>query len=489
MPTSRRPPVPPAVDVSASSTSLVDRIAQTLADRIRSGELPTGTRLPSVRAFAQQVKASIQTVLRAYDKLVAKGYLEARRGSGFYVRHREPGSTLPSAAWPQSKSVGADWRRLLHADGPYEQRIGCGTLPESWLDKRALTGAMRAISSTAGQALGSHGSAHGYLPLRQQLQLKLLEHGIDADPRQIVTCAGAVDALHLVAWSHFHPGSCVLIEDPGPFVHAHRLLAGGLEIVRVPRLADGPDIQAMREACERHHPRALFCSSLLHNPTSSNLSPSKAHQVLQLADEFDLTIVDDCTYADLLPPSPLARQLPLATLDQLRRVVHIGSFSKTLAAGLRVGFLAASPERVERILLYKSAGAINSSILGERLVYHVLSQGKYRHHCEHLQARLHGKRERLNAQLRARGLAAEPTTAGMYLWLPLGEGVSAIAVAQGLERHGHTAAPALNYFSLSPRHASHMRVNIAVACDNPVLDVLAEHVALQQRGGGAPWRR
>jgi DNA-binding transcriptional MocR family regulator len=466
----------------------VDRIAQSLAERIRSGELAVGTRLQSVRSLAQQAGTSIQTVLRAYDKLVAQGYLEARRGSGFYVRYKERTAARPVASWLRAGPPASDWRRLLHTDIPYERRIGCGTLPEEWLDGASLASAIRAIGATSTKSLAGYADPHGYLPLRQQLQLKLREHGIEAEPAQIVTCAGAADALHLYIWSHLHPGTCVLLEDPAPFLHVQRMLASGLEIVRVPRLGDGPDIEVMREACARYRPRAFFCSSLLHNPTSSSLSPSKAFQVLQLAEEFNLTVVDDCTYADLLPPSPLAQRVPLAALDQLHRVVHIGSFSKTLAAGLRVGFLAASPACVERIALHKSVGAINSPVLGERLVYHLLSQGKYRHHCERLQSRLHTCRERLLAQLAARGFAAESMASGMYLWLSLGQGVDGKTIAQGLDRRGHIAAPAQDFFSHSPVNAAYMRINVAVACDNPVLDLLAEEVALVHRAVPGPRR-
>ncbi|MFC6839535.1 PLP-dependent aminotransferase family protein [Xanthomonas theicola] len=471
---------------AAAGATRVDRIAQALIECIRGGQLPVGSRLPSVRALARQAGVSIQTALRAYDKLVARGYLEARRGSGFYVRYRRP--PAPSPSWLQPGTTEQDWRGLLYPEVPYERRIGCGTLPEAWLDRPALASAIRAIGAGSIPALAGYADVRGYLPLRQQLQLKLREYGVEADPGQIVSCAGAVDALHLFIWSHLHPGSWVLVEDPAPSVHLQRLLANGLEFAWIPRHADGPDIDALREACVRHRPKAFFCSSLVHNPTGDSLSPSKAFQLLQLAEEFDLTVVDDCAYADLLPSSTLARQLPLAALDQLRRVVHVGSFSKTLGAGLRAGFLAARPECADRIALFKSAGAISNPVIGERLVHHLLSQGKYRHHCERLQSRLYDKRQRLLVQLAERGFVPERASAGMYLWLSLGAGVDARSIAEALDRRGHIAAPARGFFSHSPRYASYMRINVAVACDNPVLDLLAEEVASARRSGARPRR-
>ncbi|MFT4249070.1 MAG: PLP-dependent aminotransferase family protein [Pseudomonas sp.] len=467
----------------------VDRIARSLAERIGSGELPAGSRLPSVRELAQHSQVSVQTVLRAYDKLVAQGHLEARRGSGFYVRQRERAPHAPASPWPHARATDYDWRILLNADRPYPHRIGGGSLPEAWLDKSALASAIRAIGPTAAQSLSDYADVQGYLPLRRQLQLTLHQYGIEADPRQIVTCAGAVDALHLVVWSNLlQPGSHVLVEDPAPPVHLQRLLASGVQIARVPRDADGPDIDALREACHRYRPRTFLCSSLLQNPTSYSLAPGRAFQVLQLAEEFDLRIVDDCTYADLLPSAPFARRVPLAALDQLRRVIHIGSFSKTLAPGLRIGFIAASHDCIERIMLFKSAGAINTALLGERLAYHLLSQGKYRHHCERLHARLHAARERLIGQLQQRGFAPEPASSGMYLWLSLGQGIDARAIATAMYRHGHVTAPAQGFFSNAPRYRSYMRINVAAACDNPALDLLEQEVALARRPPARPRR-
>lgn len=455
----------------------VEQIALALGERIRNGELAAGTRLPSLRTQARQAAVSVQTVLRAYDKLVALGHLEARRGSGFYVKHRRRGGTPPPHPDLLGNATSQDWRMLLASDRPYPQRIGGGSLPDAWLDRKALAAAMRAVAPAAARAASDYADVQGYLPLRQQLQLQLRDYGIEADPAQIMVTAGAVDALHLLIWSNLlHPGSPILIEDPAPPVQLQRLLAGGLEIVRIARDSDGPDLGQLRQACLRHRPRMLLCSSLLHNPTSYCLSLDRAFQLLQLAEEFKLLIVDDCSYADLLPSSPFVRRVPLAALDQLRRVIHIGSFSKTLGPGLRIGFIAAAHKRIEPLRLFKAAGAINNPVLGERLAYHLLAHGRYRRHCERLRAHLHESRERLAEQLRQRGMTPEPTSAGMYQWLSLGPRIDARTIATRLYRHGHISAPGA-FFSTAPRYRSYMRLNVAAACDNPVLDLLANEVA------------
>lgn len=300
--------------------------------------------------------------------------------------------------------------------------------------------------------------------MRQQLQLKLLEQGIQAHPAQIITTSGATDALHLAIWANFYPGDYVLAETPGPFMQIERMMASGLEIVRVPRLADGPDLDALQAACEKYRPKAFFCSSVLQNPTSTSLSPYKAHQILKIAEAFDMLIVDDDTYGDLLPPGASGNVARLAALDQLERVVHIGSFSKTVSPSLRAGFLAASPAQIERIMMYRSAGVIHGPLLTDLFMHHFLAQGGYRQHCETLHARLEAIRNETREALLTMGCRISPTPSGMYLWASLGEGVSAKKVAQQLASNGILSAPG-EAFSTDHSCASYMRFNIAHACE------------------------
>jgi DNA-binding transcriptional MocR family regulator len=455
-------------------SSLIDRIFTVISQQILTGVLPPGGRLPSVRQLASDHQVSNETAHRAYDKLVARGYVVPRRGSGFYVKAVAPSvCDSPSLRWAKEADSAHDWRNLLRSELPYERRPGCGSLPDTWMDQAALSNALRSMGRVNPRALAEYETVRGYLPLRQQLQIKLAEQGIGAQPDQIVTAAGATEAVHLVLWSHVnYPGSYVLMEDPAPTMHFQRALACGLEIVRVPRNSDGPDIDVLRAMCEKYKPRVFFCSSILQNPTSTSLSPHKAFQILKLADEFDFSIIDDDTYGDLLPPTDASHVTRLATLDQLNRVIHIGSFSKTLAPGLRVGFVAASPQHVESILLFKAAGLISGSTLGERVVYQFLSQGKYRHHCESLRSRLLEIREETMAQLAAAGCSfPTPGTAGMYLWGSLGDETNASVIADAMTAQDYLVAPG-SFFSYADPARSCMRFNIAATCNSPAVAAL-----------------
>ncbi|MCD9007048.1 PLP-dependent aminotransferase family protein [Luteimonas sp. XNQY3] len=456
--------------------TLVDRIAQTVTKRIRKGEWPQGSKLPSVRQFARDCGVSNETVLRAYDKLVALGYLEPRRGSGFFIKRSGQRPNVPDALtgkeWTGTTGSHGRWRQLLLQDTS-RPNPGDGLFPDDWMDHSAVLDALRSLKKITSGALGGYADPNGYLPLRQQLQCKLLEQGIDALPSQIITSAGAADALHLVIWSHFFPGQYVAVEDPAPFIHVQRLLASGLEIVRVPRRHDGPDLDALQAVCERYKPRAFFCSSILQNPTSTNLSPHKAHQILKIADAFDLLIVDDDTYGDLSPMTGNGNTVRLATLDQLQRVIHIGSFSKTIAPALRSGFIAAHPEHVARILLFKSVGAIHGPLLNERIVYRILSEGRYRHHCDQLRNRLQSARKDVHSALSEMGCDMRASSDGLYLWGTLGNDRNADRVADAMATRGFQTAPG-SAFSLSPEMESHMRFNIPSTLARQALPALRE---------------
>lgn len=456
------------------SGPLIDRIFDDISKRIEQRSLEIGERLPSVRAMAASMAISNETVLRAYDKLVAAGYLQARRGSGFYVspQARQLGKSAPAAGWA-GPTAPVSWSHLLHSD----QRHGgsaLGTLPVEWIGTEALAQALQALAARPRRSLFEYSDIGGWLPLREALSARLRTIGISASAEQIVTTAGATDALDLVIWSFLYQGQYVVVEEPASFIHTQRLMASGLWVLRVRRLQDGPDLEQLADLCEKYQPKAFFCSSVLHNPTSTSMSPRKAHQLLKLAEQHAMWIVDDDTHGDLLPRSKLGAVTRLAALDHLERVIHIGSFSKTVAPGLRAGFLAAGSERMKKLLLMRSVGSIHSSLLTDQLVHHLLTEGGYEQHCERLQKKLAASGNALLAKIRARGWRAMEAEAGMYLWVAFGEGVDALAVADMLRADGMMLAHERAFSSHGVDQ--HVRLNIAHT-DDAMLDRIAAAVA------------
>jgi DNA-binding transcriptional MocR family regulator len=441
---------------------LVEQITGFLRTRIDERHLRAGTRMPSIRRFAEDNGVSRFTVVEAYDRLVAQGYLESRRGSGFYVRERpqpvrraerrEPPATRIDGFWLlQHLYAGNDGRDVLLA--------GSGCLPESWLEEEMLQTGLRALARREPSALTGYGTPRGYAPLRDLLQVHLAELEINAQPDNIVLTAGASGALDLVARYFLQPGDTVLVDDPGYYVLFGRLALMGIRPIGVPRTADGLDLERLDALATEHAPKLFMTNSVLHNPTGTSLSAANAHRVLRLAEAHDFHIVEDDILADLHP----GRAHRIAALDQLHRVIYVGSFSKTLGAGLRVGFLAAHPDLARDLTAQKMLATLTTPELGERLVYQVLSDGYYRKHVDHLRGRVARALEQAIRNLERAGLKLfhEPA-AGMFLWAHAGEHRDAEALAAAAEPQGIILAPG-SLFSPSQARSPWMRFHAAYA--------------------------
>jgi DNA-binding transcriptional MocR family regulator len=455
-------------------TSLVEQIVRSIEVRIEDKLLRTGARMPSIRGFAETHGVSRFTVVEAYDRLVAKGYLESRRGSGFYVRERTPLPSLASSADPGSATgsrLDVAWLvRNMFRQHPQQKMPGSGLLPNDWLDGELIANGLRAISRQNQTLLLQYGTPQGFLPLRQQLQLKLAELEIAAAPEQLVTTAGVTQALDLVARQFVQPGDTIFVDDPAWFLMFGSFATLGAKVVGIPRLPDGPDVAKLAELAMLHKPKLYVINSVLHNPTSTSLSAAKAFQVLKIAEQHDFMIVEDDIYCDMHPGTAIQPATRLAALDQLNRVIYLGGFSKTLAANLRVGFIACAPALALQLADRKMLTALTTSEIGERVVYKILSEGHYRKHVDRLRAKLDGLRDRTMRQLERVGMRIEVTTpAGMFVWADAGCDTN-LLTEKGLAQ-GYLFAPG-SLFSPSQLPSTRTRINVATMADPGVLRFL-----------------
>jgi DNA-binding transcriptional MocR family regulator len=454
-----------------SGETLIDQIVRSVAARIDDRLLRGGARMPSIRAFAASHGVSAFTVVAAYDKLVATGYLESRRGAGFFVRER-PSMALNTADSAllaplsrvqtsfDSKPIDVVWLvRNMFRQMPHQQMPGSGVLPPEWLDGPSIANALRAVSRQNPNLLLSYGVPQGFLPLRQQLQHKLAELEIAATPEQIVTTAGVTQALDLVAREFSRPGDTIFVDDPAWFLMFGSFAALGAKVIGIPRLGDGPDIARLAELAALHKPKLYIINSVLHNPSSTSLSAAKAFQVLRLSEEHDFIIVEDDIYCDLHPGSGVQPATRLSALDQLQRVIYLSGFSKTMAANLRVGFIATSPERAERLADRKMLSTLTTSDIGERVVYKVLSEGLYRKHADRLRARLDGVRAKTLRQMERIGLKVDGSPpAGMFVWADAGCDTNVLT--ERAMAHNLLLAPG-SLFSPKQLPSTRMRLNVA----------------------------
>ncbi len=417
-----------------SSDTLVAQLERQFRDRMGSQRWRAGLRLPSVRELAAHLGISRHTVVETYDRLVAAGLIDGRRGAGFFVAspRRNPRRRQAPLAPALDRQLDIGWlMQSMFQHMPSADMPGSGLLPADWLDAELLASQVRAVGRTLGKGLPGYGHPLGFEPLRHQIALRLEGFGVAAEPEQILLCNGVTQAVDLILRQYTRAGDAVLVEQPGWFVLYARLHAFGLRPIGIPRGPDGLQIEALEAAIHEHQPRLLFVNPAVHNPTGTSTRPGVAHDMLRLAERHDLLVIEDDTYGELHPGSPIR----LAALDPLRRVIHLGGFSKTLAANLRVGYMAASPERIEELTTLKLLTGLTSPELAERVVHRVLSEGHFRRHLERLRGRVDAARERCLATMQRWGLAGlvEPA-AGMFVWADCGCDTEQLARAAAREQ-------------------------------------------------------
>ncbi|WP_027795557.1 aminotransferase-like domain-containing protein [Paraburkholderia acidipaludis] len=479
----------------AATLTLVDQLVQWGRRRIEERVFRPGMRMPSIRKLALDKGVSRFTVVEAYERLVAQGYLDSRRGSGFYVRERlatvasverrggaGTGAAEPVAP-PPPPTLDVVWllRNMLHSSTNPEKKPGLGYLPARWLEGDLITGALRSLGRQSGTQMLGFGSPQGFLPLRQQLQTRLAELEIGASPDQIVLVSGVTQAIDLLARLYVEAGDTVVVGDPAWFQMFGRFASQGARLVGMPYTPEGPDLDALEALVETWRPKMLVINSVLQNPTGTSLTAAQAFRILRLAEQYDFIVVEDDIYGDLCPPGYPATRL--ASLDQLRRVIYLGSFSKTLAPNLRVGFIASRLDVTQAVTDQKMLVGMTSPELNERVVYRVLTEGHYRRHVERLRARLDGVRDKAARMLERAGMRLFVAPgAGMFLWADTGVDADALSAA------GHEAGFLLAPGSLFSPHQSPttwMRFNVA-NCGDPALSAfLASYLdGVARRGAG-----
>jgi DNA-binding transcriptional MocR family regulator len=446
-----------------SGQPLADQIVAGIKRQIDDRHLRPGTKLPSIRTFADSHNVSRFTVVEAYDRLVAMGYLQSRRGAGFYTAAAPaaPG-THGAASDNHKRNEELVWliRRLLEAD---ENTLLAGGpwLPNSWLDEAGIRQSLNVLARKNGAYLLEYGHPFGYLPLREHLALMLAGLGITAHPGQILLTQGTSQALELVIRYLLKPGDAALVDDPGYYNMFGNLRLQGVEMLAVPRNRDGPDVAVLEKLAAAHRPKVYFTQSVMQNPTGTDMSPHVAFKVLQAAERHNFTVVEDDIFCDLqVKTTPR-----LATLDQLNRVIYARSFSKTLSGSLRVGFLACTQATADELADIKMLTSITTSQFTERLVYLMLVDGHYRKYLSRLHERLGEARLNVVRAFERMGLDVfvEPAD-GMFVWARFPHVDDSLALAEASQRDGIMLAPGA-VFRPHLERSPWMRFNVT-ACED-----------------------
>ena len=402
-------------------TALYEQICAALTDAIEAGELGPGARLPSERDLARQLGVSRTTVINAYDELRARGLVRGQVGRGTFVDARPDHSQAPFA-WRGKVSLGA--LRTL------DPTVGWITRAASDPAVISFAPALPAIDIFPLDTLKqSFGEILDRYPLRA-LTLSPIEglpelraataKRAGARPEQILIVAGATQGIDLVARCLLDPGDTIIMDRPGYLGALQIFRASGANIVGWD--IERADLDELEDLLVRYRPKLLYTNPTFQNPTGRVMSRGVRQGLLELANRYRLPIIEDEPYRELgfdgVSPPP-----SLFSLDRNALVIHIHTFSKTLAGGLRMGFLAAAEEIIDQLALFKQRSDVTSPSLEQFLVARMLAGDFYDQHLKRLRAE-HGRRAAamtaaLDRYVPPGMLLIEPVEGGLYIWVTL----------------------------------------------------------------------
>lgn len=438
-----------------------------------------GERLPSVRQTCAARRLSPSTVFQAYYLLEARGLIESRARSGYFVSRQPP--RLPpepeTASRPDGDSRQVDVSELvfevLQSAMQRDVMPFGSAFPSPLLFPLDKLG--RAAASAA-QELDPWSTVDDLTPglgeLRRQISQRYLIDGIDVPAEEIVITNGALEALNLAIGVVTRPGDAVLVESPCFYAALQSLERNGLRAVEVPtHPRDGIDLDALAQAIARHAPRAAWLMPTFHNPLGATMPDERKRALVALLATHGIPLVEDDVYAEL--HFAAKRPPPAKAYDRDGLVLHCSSFSKCLAPGYRIGWVAAGRFR-EAIARDKLTTTLNTNVPAQRAISRYLQRGGYDRHLRRLRATLARQQEETIAAVARSfpaGTRVTRAAGGYFAWIELPEGSDALALQRRAVREGISIAPG-PIFSASRGFGRCLRLNYGHPLDARAQDAL-----------------
>lgn len=466
-------------DGGHAETPLYVRLADEIAGHIARGQLAVGERVPSVRTLALQKKLSPTTALAALRHLEQRGDIEARPQSGYYVRQRP--QALPAldmsrtAKRPRTVAINSLFAKLVNASARADIVPFGSAVPEhDWYPAQALQRALANTVRRRPQWMSEYGYYFGVESLRHEIARLYAGSGCTVDVDDVLITNGCMEALNLALRAVAKPGDVIAVESPTFFGFLQIIESLGMKAIEIathPR--DGIAVDALRAVLESGGApvRALLLSPTVGNPLGTTMPLDHQKALLRLCARHRVAIIEDDVYGDL--HFAAARPPPLKALDTQGIVTLCASFSKTLAPGMRIGWVIGGAH-TESLRLAKFVNSIATPAMLQQAVADFLKQRAYTRH-------LAGLRRACERQINQFSEAVERTfpagtrlsrpQGGFVLWLEVPAEVDVLALHERALEHGIAFAPG-PLFSASGGYRNALRLNCGRDLTPAVSDAL-----------------
>ena len=441
-----------------------EALAHEIAQSIATGQLRPGERVSSVRVTSRSRGISPSTVFEAYYLLEARGLIEARPRSGYYVSHAARGQAEPTTSMPQAEERAVEVSDLVfqvlgHARNRRLVPLGSAfpspllfPLPRLAL---ALGRAVRRLDPWRTVEDLAPGSAE----LRRQIGLRYLGNGCGVDTDEVVITNGAMEALNLCLETVTRPGDLVAVESPtfyGALQALERHSLKAIEVATHPR--SGMDVAALAAVLDRHPVKACWLMPTFQNPLGSLMPDAAKQELVALLAQHQIPLIEDDVYGELYFGAQKPR--PAKAWDKAGWVMHCSSFSKTLAPGYRIGWAAAG-RFAKELGRRKLTSSLAAPLPSQEGLSAYLQQGGYDRHLRQLRLALAQQRQTMLkavAESFPQGTRVTQPEGGYFLWLELPPAVDALALHRLALAQDISLAPG-HLFSADHRYRHHVRVN------------------------------
>ena len=453
---------------------LFQQIFEQLKGYIESGDLEVGENLPSTRKMAETVGVHRTTIVRAYEELWALGYIESQPGGYSRVRQR---NKLVNENSEQAKSI-VDWKErtsdaanrltkpMITEDGTTRQIIDFRPLnPDIRLMPVAdFKKCLNKVLNQEGSSLLSYGNALGYLPLREMIAKNMRQHGISASADEVMLTNGIQNGLELIFRSLVNPGETIITESPTYSKMLEMLKYLDIKVIGVPMKDGGMDLDVLEIILKTERPKLLYTIPTFHNPTGISSSQAHRERLLAICEKYKLPILEDGFEEDMKYFGKAI--MPIKSMDRNQLVIYVGTFSKILFPGVRIGWAVAPKELIDKLGLIKSVCELSGVNLVQAAMYQFCKGGHYEKH----KMRMHRTyRKRMNYALQLcrehldHGLVHFSRPDGGYLlWFTLKNTyLSETEVIEGLSEAGVLVSAGSQYF---PIKSNEIQFRFSVAC-------------------------
>ncbi len=423
-----------------------------IAQFVASGKLPPGSRLPASRDLAEQLGVNRATVSNAYDQLVAEGLARSHVGQGTFITGRPEPHPTADMTWPFSRAMEAAGRQPRHTTPRTEHPnpIDFASLvpDEELFPIEPFRDVLNEVLDREGKQLLQYGPVAGYGPLRDYIAARLAERGVQASPDEVQIVNGSQQGLDLVFRTLVDPGDRVAVESPTYSAVLPVLAQYQAQLLHVPMTHQGMDLRALEVALTRQPAKLVYSMPTFHNPTGITMDLESRKKLLQLAMKHRLPVIEDDFESELrfagqeLPP--------LKALDEMGLVIYLGTFSKGLFPGLRLGWIVAPHAVVETLSRTKMFSDYHSSPLLQAAVLEFCRRGHYQEHIRRL-TKIYRKKSRRLVEAMTRYFPDETSwtepDGGYAYWITLPEGVSSQALLSESARAGVVFTPGNHFFT------------------------------------------